>query len=178
MFPRQEGPRGRWQLSRRACCTWVDGPWSQFGVWPLNTTPRCFGILSGEQTQPPSHQQLWFLHSEPDGLPFGFQTQPWRWSEPHIIDLSCCGPHAMSQGSRKPPGSSASKSLSPLGWGRQKFFLCSSHFLTQLSPSAFPRQLSVASTPIRRELERQQPSLWGERWPGPRMSWLSTMLIV
>lgn len=149
-------------------------PVSPFGLWP-HAPPRG---ASGEQTQPPSHQQLWFLHSKPGGLPFGSQTQPWRWSELHIVELSCPGPRTVRQGSRKPPGSSARKSLSPLGRGRQKLFLCSSHFLTQLSPSAFPRELSVAPTPIRRELERQQPSCGGERWPGPRMSWLSTMLIV
>lgn len=42
-------------------------PVSQFVVWLLAPSQRCFRILSGEQNQLPSHQGLWFLHS---GLSF------------------------------------------------------------------------------------------------------------
>lgn len=55
---------------------------SQFLVWFLGLTQRCFRILSGQQNQPPSHWCSGFSLNQL-GCPL-CPEQPWRQSELHI----------------------------------------------------------------------------------------------
>lgn len=120
-------------------------------MWLLGPPQRGCRFLSSEQNQPPSHQCAGFLSlKEPDGLSLQVLSNPGDSLNSTSLDMSCQEPLNVSQSFRKPSDRSSIhpsiKSLSPLGWGRKKQFLCSSHFLDQLSPSSFPRELSMAPT--------------------------------
>lgn len=123
-------------------------PVNQFVVWSLGPPQRCFRILSHEQKQPPPHQGSGFIPLNQVSCPLVL-SNPGDSLNSASLDVSFQEPLNMSQSFRKSPNSSSIKSLSPLGWGRQKYFLCCSRYLAQLFPSAFPRKLSMALIPSR-----------------------------
>lgn len=121
-------------------------PASQFRVWLLGPPQRCFRVLCSEPAT--FSPVFWFLQSEGTRcIVLQVLSNPGDSLNSTSLDMSCQEP--LSVGFRKPPDRfhPSIKSLSPLGWGRKKHFLCSSHFLDQLSPSSFPRGLSMAPAP-------------------------------
>lgn len=153
-------------------------------MWLLGPPQRGCRFLSSEQNQPPSHQCAGFLSlKEPDGLSLQVLSNPGDSLNSTSLDMSCQEPLNVSQSFRKPSDRSSihpsihQKSF-PSWLGQEKAFPLQLSFLGSTLSFIFSKGIVHGSNPIHRELEKQRPSCGVERWPGPRMSWLSTMLII